>query len=99
MAESNLQATDASQAAKKVEPPKRIPIMLENSDLIPLSGLPIGVNGQTYLLRAGVRAEVPKEVLEVLKNAVMSVPVQDPLTGQVVRYQDKLRYPYQRLDN
>jgi hypothetical protein len=95
MADSNVQATDVSKASK----PKTHTIMLENSDLIPASGLPIGVNGKTYLLRAGVKAEVPPEVLEILKNAVMSVPMQDPMTGQVVRYQDKLRYPYQRLDN
>jgi len=72
-------------------------IQLEEGEEIPPSGLFIGVNGRSYLLQPGMEADVPVGVLDVLENAVMSVPRIDPQTRRVVGYKNKLRYPYRRL--
>ena len=46
------------------------------------------------ILRPGEEADVPVELLATLNDAVMSVPIQDPGTFQVLGYKDRLRYPY-----
>jgi hypothetical protein len=72
----------------------RTKIILEENENIPPSGQFIGVNGVGYLIVPGVEVNVPESVLEVLDNAVMSFPVQDPYTKQVIGYRDRLRFPY-----
>lgn len=46
------------------------------------------------ILRPGEEAEVPVELLATLNDAMMSVPIQDPGTFQVLGYKDRLRFPY-----
>lgn len=75
----------------------RVRIVLEENDAIPPTGLFVGDNGVGYILRAGEEVEVPKAVLEILNNAVMSVPVVDPQTLEVVNYRSKKMYPYSRV--
>jgi len=45
-------------------------------------------------LRPGEDADVPVELLNTLNDAVVSAPIIDPITSQVLGYRDKLRYPY-----
>ena len=45
-------------------------------------------------LRSGEEADVPVELLRLLNDAIMDVPVIDPLTSQVLGYKSRLRYPY-----
>lgn len=73
---------------------KRIRIVLEDNDQIPPSGQFIGVDGTPYMLQANVEVDVPSGLLDVLDNAVMSVPIADPATGQITGYRDRLRFPY-----
>ncbi len=72
---------------------KRIWIQLEDNNEIPPTGQFIGINGRSYQLRAGEPAQVPQELIEVLQDAVASVPVTDE-NGNVVSYRDRLRFPF-----
>lgn len=78
----------SSQPATK----KRVRIYLEDNPEIPPTGQFMSVNGRGYVLRAGEEADVPEEILSVLNDAVMSVPVMNGDT--VVGYKDRLRFPY-----
>jgi hypothetical protein len=84
--------------APVVKTPQRFKIILEEDSAIPPTGLFISANGKPYVLQAGVEAEVPKEVMSVLDDAVTSVPVIDPQTQRVTGYRSRLRFPYRRLD-
>ena len=76
----------------------RFRIILEEDSAIPPVGLFVCSNGKTYMLMAGVEASVPREVLSVLDDAVISLPVIDPQTQRVTGYRSRLRFPYRRLD-
>lgn len=73
--------------------PGRVRIVLEENDNIPPTGLFVGVNGRSYLLRSGEEMDVPEEVLSALDDAVESSPRTDS-AGNILDYRDKLRFPY-----
>jgi hypothetical protein len=81
-----------------VKAPVRATIVLEEDAAIPPTGLFISANGRPYLLMAGVEAQVPPEVISVLKDAVTSMPVIDPQTQRVTGYRSRLRFPYRQID-
>lgn len=74
----------------------RVRIVLEENDNIPPTGLFVGVNGRSFLVRAGEEVEVPVEVVEALNDAVESVPRTDA-SGNIVDYRNRLRFPYRLL--
>jgi hypothetical protein len=76
----------------------RIWLVLEDNDNIPPTGQFFGHNGTGFMLRVGVPAEVPLEVLELLNNAEYMAPVVDQQTRQIIEYKPRLRFPY-RLVN
>lgn len=76
---------------------KRTKIVLEENDHIPPTGLFIGHNGKGYLLKPGEEADVPDPVIAILKDAIISVPVLDPDTQQVVGYRNRMRYPFRYI--
>lgn len=88
-------ATKATKAAE-VPAPKKVRIILEENDNIPPTGLFVGINGRSYLVRAGEEVTVPVEVVEVLDDAVESTPKTDA-SGNVVDYRNKMRFPYRLL--
>jgi hypothetical protein len=93
-------ATKAATKAAKAEPAPakdRIKIVLEENDEIPPTGLYVGLNGVGYLLRPAEPIEVPAGIVEILDNAVMSMPHLDPQTRQVVGWRQRMRYPYRRV--
>jgi hypothetical protein len=80
--------------AKTVTKPKTLRIILEENDNIPPTGLFVGENGRGYLIRAGEEVDLPLGVIEILTNAVTSVPTVDPQSLQVIGYREKALYPY-----
>ena len=74
----------------------RVRIRVANTSEIPPSGQFIGVNGYGYMIKPNQEVSVPESVLEVLDNAVQSVPIQGS-DGRVQGYQDVPRFPYTRL--
>ena len=86
-----------SDTPPPVKTPERFTIILEEDPGIPPTGLYISANGNPYLLMAGVEAQVPKEVLSVLDDAVTSVPIVDPQSQRVTGYRSRLRFPYRRI--
>jgi hypothetical protein len=88
-----------ADAPPPVQAVKRFRIILEEDSAIPPTGLFISANGRPYLLMAGVEAQVPQEVLSVLNDAVISVPIIDPQSQRVTGYRSRLRFPYRRIDN
>jgi hypothetical protein len=79
---------------KSVE--KRVRIILEENDEIPPTGQFIGHNGVGYILKPGQEASVPAKILNVLNDAIKSVPITDG-SNTVIGYKDKLRFPYRVL--
>lgn len=85
---------DVPVKAKTVTKPKTIRIVLEENDNIPPTGLFVGDNGRGYLIRPGEEVDVPPGVVEILSNAIVSVPTIDPQSLQVIGYRDKMMYPH-----
>ena len=85
-------------ASLPVQTVKRVKIVLEEDVGIPPTGLYISANGRPYLLMPGTEASVPPEVVNVLNDAVISVPTIDPQTKRVVGYRSRLRFPYRKID-
>ena len=74
----------------------RVKIILEENDNIPPTGLFVGINNKSYLIRAGEEVEVPVEVVEVLNDAVEDVPRTDG-NNNVLDYRKKMRFPYRLI--
>lgn len=85
---------------------KRVWIVLERSDRIPPTGQYFGYTAEVeqlygtkhrtpreYILRSGEKAWVPEGLVNVLNDAVESVPVKDA-EERVVGYEDRLRFSY-----
>lgn len=96
---NNTGAGPDKAAAKKAPKgmPERVWIILEDNDDIPPTGLFLGHNGNSFLLVPGEPAQVPEFLLEVLDNAVLSVPVTDKTTKRVVGHRERMRFPYRRI--
>jgi hypothetical protein len=98
---SNIEPVKPTPAARtpkaKTAPvgmPQTVRIVIEENDSIPPTGLFVGLNGKGYLIRPGEEVNVPRGVMEILDNAVMSAPQIDPGTRRVVGYRERMRYPY-----
>jgi len=97
-ARSTISDAPAPVASPPVQTAKRFKVILEEDTGIPPTGLFISANGRPYLLMAGVEAQVPQEVISVLNDAVISVPIIDPQSQRVTGYRQRLRFPYRRVD-
>lgn len=93
VAKAKPKAKAASGELVTAEQSKRRKIILEENDNIPPTGLFIGINGRSFVLRAGEECLVPLEVLAVLDDAVEDVPRVDG-NSNVVDYRRKMRFPY-----
>lgn len=88
----------AATAAPAAKTPgqRRFRIVLEDSTDVPPTGLPLGINGRTYLLRPSEEAIVPEEVVHILNDAVLDTPQTDG-NGNITSYRSRLRFPYRML--
>lgn len=77
--------------------PERVWIQLEENEEIPPTGLFVGHNGQSYLLKPSEPINVPSFVLEKLDHAVLTMPVVDPTTKRVIGHRERMRFPYRRV--
>jgi len=77
---------------------KRVEIVLEDNDGIPPTGQFFGHNGNGFMLKPGVKAIVPLELIDILNNAIYDAPEVDPTTRQIIGYRPRLRFPY-RITN
>ena len=99
----DLEETDETLQPKARKPksvglPKTRKIVLEENDSIPPTGLFLGLNGRGYMLRPGEPVDVPVGLIEILDHAVMSIPIMDPSSMQVVGYREQRRYPYREVN-
>lgn len=94
-----IEADNSALLAKATENArgKRVKIILEEGDHIPPTGAPFGHNGDMIVIMPGEVVEIPEKFLNIINDCVMSSPVTDPGSKQVVGYRDRLRYPYRRL--
>lgn len=90
--QAKQQAAELKRAENAVT--ERVWIQLEDNEEIAPGGQFIGLNGVGYMLQPGVPAHVPVGLLNVLNDAIKSVPVVDPITSRVVAWKDRLRLPY-----
>lgn len=54
----------------------------------------VGANGLEFLIERGKDVAVPKEVLDVLDNAILGVPEVDPTDNTKTIIVDRKRFPY-----
>lgn len=94
--DEELMALATATPMPEARPMKRLKIMLEDNDNIPPGGQFISIDGVAYMLQPNVEVEVPLNLLDVLDNATMSVPIVDP-DMNVVGYRDRLRFPYRTV--
>lgn len=93
--------TETKKAAPKKKAPAKsadpkaeyVRIKLAHSRDIPPSGLYLGHNGRGYLLKPGVEADVPEFLLDILDNAVQTVPVTGT-NGKVESWEEQPRFMY-----
>lgn len=78
--------------------PRTYRIKVEESAEIPPTGLFLGHNGRSFMLKPGVPIDAPDFLIEILDHAIVTVPVIHPATNQVMGHRDKHRFPYQYLD-
>lgn len=89
-------SSKVKKAAKGM--PDTVWIQLEENEEIPPTGLFLGHNGHSYLLKAGEPVPVPAHIIEILDHAVLSMPVTDPTTKQVIGHRERMRFPYRRVE-
>ena len=97
--ESNLPIPEPEKPPKRKSTPEAIArstirILLEESDDIPPSGLFLGHNGRTYMLKPGVEVDIPVFLKEILDHAVITVPQMDHTTKQIIGWRSRQKYAY-----
>jgi hypothetical protein len=93
-----ISVTSAQIMTSPVGMPNSTWIMLDDNDDIPPTGLFLGHNGTGYMIQTGVPVCVPNHILGVLDDAIMSAPIIDPKTRQIMGYRDRPRYTYRKVD-
>lgn len=94
--DEELMAVATATPMPAAKPLPRVKIMLEDGDNVPPGGQFISVDGVAYILQPNVEADVPINLLDVLDNATMSVPIVDA-DMNVIGYRDRLRFPYRTI--
>jgi hypothetical protein len=93
---ANATRSKARKSIKEGDQDRTWIVLEENSD-IPPSGLPLGHNGTSYIIKPGEPVEVPNFLLEILDHAITAVPQINSDTQQVMGYRQRHRFPYRRV--
>ncbi len=70
-----------------------VKIILDDNEKIPPTGQFFGINGRTFMLRAGEEVRVPIGIIDILDNAIETHPVKDGL-NRVVGSKNRPRFGY-----
>lgn len=81
------------KAIQKEVKPEMVKLQLEEVDNMAPTGQFFGINGKAFNLRPGEPAIVPIGILNILNDAIMSVPILNA-DSTVSGYRDRLRFPY-----
>lgn len=93
----NIPPAEQIKVAKPKSRAATVKILLEENDDIPPTGLFLGLNGMSYLLRPGVAVDVPVGLKDILDHSIISVPEVDPQTRQTIGWRDRMKYPYRMV--
>lgn len=86
----------AQKLGSNIPAPKRsefVKIILEDTDRIPPTGQFFGINGQSYMIRAGEVVTVPRGIIDILENAIESHPIRDG-ANRMVGSRNRMRFPF-----
>lgn len=92
--QKNSGFSGAPPSAVPIKGVNTVRIVLEDSSDIPPTGLFLGHNGNSYMIRTGVEVNCPQPLLDILDDAVTTVPIIDPHTQRIVGSRQKQRFPY-----
>lgn len=92
IAERKANSTDKSQA--DIDSEKKVSLLIHKTEGDSGSThVPVSVNGKTWLIRRGENVSVPRFIVDVLKNAVKDIYVQDEVTKGIVK-REVPAYPF-----
>lgn len=92
IAEQKANSTEKSLA--DIDSEKKVSLLIHKTEGDTGSThVPVSINGKTWLIRRGENVSVPKYVVEVLKNAVKDIYVQDDVLKTIVK-REVPAYPF-----
>lgn len=91
MAADVIEATESTEATAKVTRAKKPQGEGLSGKMVKLTiskdgskgDVPVGLNGNVFLIKRGVEVVVPVEYMEVLQNAIETHKIQDKQTGEM----------------
>ena len=103
--EEFIQAPARKPRVAKPRVEKRTRIILEDSDEIPPGGQYFSIMGEkdgkpfnrNWMIQSGEEVEAPEELIGLLNASIVSIPIKNPATKQVIGYRDRQRFPYRVL--
>jgi len=94
MIKAEYKAEHAKPTQKDIDSNRKVSLTIHKTDGDTGSThVPVSVNGKTWLIKRGETVEVPAFVVEVLRNAVKEIYVQDSVQKEIIR-REVPSYPF-----